>query len=307
MSLRAVLPVLLLLAVATAAGPRAADAARVYRWTDRDGVRHYGDTAPAKSTAAQVVAVPVAADPSPIAGLRTVPINGGFQALADNRLAGPVEVRLRFARQRNIQAEPSLPARAVVPSRASAVVASLGVVDPAQGGDFELRMEVVPGDPRARALDVEYLLPLRGTPLRIDQGFGGSFSHHDEQNRYALDLAAPIGTQVVAARDGVVMEVEGDFGRAGLDRERYGGRANMVRLLHDDGAMSVYAHLKTDGVHVRVGQRVRAGQPIGLSGNTGFTTGPHLHFAVQVNRGMRLESIPFRMRSPQGPMRLRGD
>jgi murein DD-endopeptidase MepM/ murein hydrolase activator NlpD len=81
----------------------------------------------------------------------------------------------------------------------------------------------------------------------------------------------------------------------------------MVRLLHDDGAMSVYAHLKTDGVHVRVGQRVRAGQPIGLSGNTGFTTGPHLHFAVQVNRGMRLESIPFRMRSPQGPMRLRGD
>ena len=81
----------------------------------------------------------------------------------------------------------------------------------------------------------------------------------------------------------------------------------MVRLVHEDGAMSVYAHLKADGVLVRVGQHVRAGQQIGLSGNTGFTTGPHLHFAVQANRGMRLESIPFRMRGPQGPLRLRGN
>ena len=59
-------------------------------------------------------------------------------------------------------------------------------------------------------------------------------------------------------------------------------------------------HIKSraavDGVQVRVGQQVQAGQRIGLSGNTGFSTGPHLHFAVQVNRGMNLVSIPFRMR-----------
>jgi murein DD-endopeptidase MepM/ murein hydrolase activator NlpD len=168
-------------------------------------------------------------------------------------------------------------------------------------------MDAVPGDPRARPRDVEYLLPLDTRALRIDQGFGGSFSHADDQNRHALDLAAPIGTPVLAARDGVVMEVESDFARAGLDRERYGGRANMVRLLHDDGTMSVYAHLDTDGVLVRPGQHVRAGERIGRSGNTGFTSGPHLHFAVQVNRGMRLESIPFRMRGPQGPLRLAGN
>lgn len=306
--MRAVLPALLLLAVATVAGPRIADAAKVYRWTDRNGVRHYGDHVPPDATpAVATVAVASAVDPSPIAALRTVPISGGYQAIADNRLAGPVEVRLRFERQRNIEAEPTLPTRTVVPPRASAVVASLAAIDPAQGGEFELRLDVVPGDPRARVQDVEYLLPLRGAGLRIEQGFGGSFSHRDEQNRYALDLAAPVGTPVIAARDGVVMEVESDFGRAGLDRERYGGRANLVRLVHDDGAMSVYAHLSPDGVLVRVGQRVRAGQQIALSGNTGFTTGPHLHFAVQANRGMRLESIPFRMRGPAGPLRLRGN
>jgi murein DD-endopeptidase MepM/ murein hydrolase activator NlpD len=92
-----------------------------------------------------------------------------------------------------------------------------------------------------------------------------------------------------------VMQVESDFEKAGLDREKYGGRANFVRVLHDDGTMGLYAHLKPEGVLVRVGQRVRQGQRIGLSGNTGFTTGPHLHFAVQVNRGMRLVSIPFRL------------
>ena len=133
--------------------------------------------------------------------------------------------------------------------------------------------------------------------------FGGGFSHGDEQNRYALDFAADIGTVVVAARAGTVMQVESDFSKAGLVQEKYGGRANFVRILHDDGTMALYAHLATNGVHVRVGQRVSAGQQIGLSGNTGFTTGPHLHFAVQANRGMRLMSIPFRMRGVAMPKR----
>lgn len=305
--MRPVLPLLVLSVAALALGPQLADAAKVRSWVDRNGVRHYSDQVPANVPAERVRTTAVPAQPTSIAGLRTLPVDGGYRVLADNRLAGPVEVSLRFARARNIQSEPTLPARVVVPARGSALVATLGIVDPTLGGEYELRMDAVPGDPRARPADAEYLLPLRVRAPRIDQGFGGSFSHADEQNRYALDLAAPVGTPVLAARDGTVMEVESDFARAGLDRERYGGRANMVRLLHDDGAMSVYAHLDTDGVLVRVGQRVRAGQQIGRSGNTGFTSGPHLHFAVQVNRGMRLESIPFRMRGPAGPMRLRGN
>ena len=68
--------------------------------------------------------------------------------------------------------------------------------------------------------------------------------------------------------------------------------------------MAVYAHLQPEGVQVRAGQRVRKGQRIGLSGNTGFTSGPHLHFAVQVNRDMRLVSIPFRMFGPRGILRF---
>jgi len=294
-----------LLAAAIAAAATSSHAGKVYRWVDRNGVTHYGDRAP-DAAAAQVKVIPVRAEPGAIARLRIENDNGRYLAWADNRLSGPIEVMLHFSRSQNVIGNPALPARATVAAGGSSLVAVLSAADPSRGGDFELRMDSLPGDPSARPRDVEYLLPLRQPKFRIDQGYGGGFSHNDPQNRYAVDFAADTGTPVLAARDGVVMQVESDFDRAGLNLEKYGGRANFVRILHDDGAMSLYAHLKTEGALVRVGQRVRAGQQIGLSGNTGFTTGPHLHFAVQVNRGMRLESLPFKMTGPAGPLRIAG-
>lgn len=277
--------------------------AQVYRWVDKNGVVHYGDRQPGNAAVSKVRVIPVPVEPSAIARLRVEAGDGEYLAFADNSLAGPIEVLLGFGRSSNIRGEPALPARATVPARGSVLVARLRAEDPGRNGNFELSLTGVPGNPSARPQDVEYLLPLRQSRSRVDQGFGGQFSHQDEQNRYALDFAAEIGTPVLAARGGTVMQVESDFSKAGLKREKYGGRANFVRIVHDDGSMALYAHLKADGALVRVGQRVSAGQQIGLSGNTGFTTGPHLHFAVQVNRGMQLLSIPFRMRGVAMPRR----
>jgi len=277
-----------------------AHAGKVYRWVDKNGVVHYGDRPPdAKSAQARdVKVIPVRAEPGAMVRLRVENDGGNYMAWADNQIGGPIEVMLGFTKNVNVRGDPPLPARATVPPRGSVLVARLQVADPTRGGEFELRLDGIPGDPSANPRDVAYLLPLQQARGRIDQGFGGRFSHTDPQNRYALDFACVEGTPVLAAREGTVMQVESDFDKAGLDREKYGGRANFVRILHDDGTMGLYAHLKPEGVMVRVGQRVRAGQRIGLSGNTGFTTGPHLHFAVQVNRGMRLESIPFRLQGP---------
>jgi murein DD-endopeptidase MepM/ murein hydrolase activator NlpD len=184
------------------------------------------------------------------------------------------------------------------------LVADISVTDPLRGGDFELTLDGMPGDPASRPQDYDYRLPFDYGRVRVDQGPGGRFSHGDAQNLHAVDFAVPEGTRIVAAREGLVMQVESDFDKAGLNREKYGGRANFIRILHSDGSMALYAHLRAEGVQVRVGQYVRKGQYIGLSGNTGFSTAPHLHFVVQANRGMRLESVPFRMFGPLGQLQF---
>ncbi|MEJ7746828.1 MAG: M23 family metallopeptidase [Luteimonas sp.] len=288
----------LLLGCACVASP-VAGADTIYRWTDRNGIVHYGDHVP-DAPASRVVRIPVRAEPEAMVRLRIEGNDGQYRAWADNALAGPIEVMLHFKQNDNVLTQPALPARALVRANASSLVANLSIVDGRRAGSFDLWMEGIPGDPNAKPTAFEYLVPLQQGGVRINQGFGGRFSHHDAQNRHALDFAAESGTPVLAARGGVVMQVASDFDKAGLNREKYGGRANFVRILHDDGTMALYAHLQESGVHVRLGQRVRQGQRIGLSGNTGFTSGPHLHFVVQVNRGMRLESIPIRMRGPQG-------
>ena len=68
--------------------------------------------------------------------------------------------------------------------------------------------------------------------------------------------------------------------------------------MHDDGTMGVYLHLQRGSVRVQPGQRIATGSPIARSGNTGRSTGPHLHFVVQRNIGLAVESIPFDFNQP---------
>lgn len=236
-------------------------------------------------------AAPAQDAPAALTRLRIEPADGEYLAWADNLLAGPIEVRLDAVGGEPPPSQPMLPARASVPAGGSALVARLSASG--REGWTRLRLRGTPGSSNARPRDVAYRLPL--AQGRIDQGFEGEFSHCDAENRYALDFAVPVGTPVLAARAGIVMQIQDGFHGGGLDYAHDAARANVIRILHEDGSMAVYAHLAEGGAQVRIGQRVDAGQRIGLSGNTGYSTAPHLHFAVQVNRGMQLQSIRFRM------------
>jgi murein DD-endopeptidase MepM/ murein hydrolase activator NlpD len=98
---------------------------------------------------------------------------------------------------------------------------------------------------------------------------------HRGAYKYAYDFAMPIGTTVTAARPGVVAEIRMKF----HDGQPEEGESNWIKIRHADGTIAAYSHLTEHGALVKIGDHVLAGQPIGLSGNTGNTGGiPHLHF-----------------------------
>lgn len=94
---------------------------------------------------------------------------------------------------------------------------------------------------------------------------------------YAVDIAMPIGTPLAAARAGVVAAVRDSF-PDGNDTDL---QENFVMVRHADGTVARYIHLTRGGALVALGDTVRQGQRIALSGNSGQTGGPHLHFDVQ--------------------------
>lgn len=221
--------------------------------------------------------------------------------LAGNRLAGPVQMEIRLREADNMAADPPLPYRVVLPPYSSSVAVALRLLDSRQNGSIRYAYGYMPGDPAARpAADFPYRPPIApGQEYRISQGFFGQHSHQGEQNQYAVDLDMPEHTPVYAARAGVVLAVESGVADSG-DATELRFHANYVRILHDDGGMAVYAHLAPGNAVIAPSQPVAAGQLIGYSGSSGYSTGPHLHFAIQRNAGMRLESLPFHFAAPGG-------
>jgi len=148
--------------------------------------------------------------------------------------------------------------------------------------------------------DYVYSLPYApGTTHKITQGYDGKFSHQGS-NKYAIDWQMPEGTPVCAARGGLVVKVKDDSDRGGPNI-KYDPFNNYVLIRHDDGTLGHYCHLKKGGVTVKPGDLVKTGQVIAHSGNTGFSSGGHLHFCVfMAHDGRERASIPVKFRDARG-------
>ncbi len=134
-----------------------------------------------------------------------------------------------------------------------------------------------------------YELPIaRGTNEYISQGYFGKISHHQE---YALDFDLSEGTPVYAVRAGTVVKVVDNFNKSCPDAScmQYN---NFIIIRHNDGSYADYAHLKQNGALAELGDEVSAGDLIAYSGNTGWTTGPHLHLVIFVPAVNKRKTIP---------------
>lgn len=138
-----------------------------------------------------------------------------------------------------------------------------------------------------------------GASYKVSQAFPMHFTHTTPADQYAVDIALPDGTPVDAAREGTVINIQHDKYLVAATPAMM-DQANMVEILHDDGTIAIYAHLHWDSVRVQPGQFVRRGEYIANSGNTGFSTGAHLHFAVVRNGGLAAQSVPVEFAGPGG-------
>ncbi len=142
-----------------------------------------------------------------------------------------------------------------------------------------------------------YRLPFAsGKAFRVDQGAGGAFTHTgNDQN--AIDFGMPEGTAIRAAREGTVEVVVDRFDGGGANLS-FRESVNFILIRHPDGTYGEYVHLRRGGARVKPGDKVKARQLLGESGNTGYTQGPHLHFAVfSPSDGTKRETFPIRFRT----------
>jgi murein DD-endopeptidase MepM/ murein hydrolase activator NlpD len=274
----------------------------IYIWEDEEGVTHFADRKPRAAADHEITIQRAEAEPKDLISVRRTGPQDDPVWLFDNRIYGPVTVRIALAEADNVVTEPRLPADFVLASRQQRELVTIGPLDERRSWRYRFETAALPGRSDARHRpERPYRPPIPpGSRHRIGQAFGGEHSHRSAGSYHAVDIQMPLGTPVHAARGGRVMDVARHFHGAGDNPEYDGPRANFVRILHDDGSMAVYAHLDFEGVTVRPGQRVARGAVIGRSGNTGFSTGPHLHFVVQVNRDMQLVSVPFEFEDENG-------
>ncbi len=214
----------------------------------------------------------------------------GYKILADNDEVTPVSVKMNLKLE-NLHSSNGNNKIFVVPAKTKKhVLIDLEIIERRKRLKLGFESTYNFGDHHQEQYDIDftYYLPFqKGAEFWLSQGYNGAVSH---QNENALDFKMPIGTKVYAARGGIVVDVEDGYNKSCTTSEcaKYN---NYILIYHSDGTFAEYTHLKQHGVRVKIGDTIKIGQFIGLSGDVGWATGPHLHFIVFLQRLKKRETL----------------
>jgi murein DD-endopeptidase MepM/ murein hydrolase activator NlpD len=291
-----VLCVVLASSVAASAG-----AQKLYKYQDANGVWVFTDRQPGSDRNYEESALARRFE-KPEVRLLQRSGEAGIVLVAQNTFFAPVQIAYRLTDTDNVAAATKKSGLAMLPPRSDTDLVWVQKASAGVAMSFQSEFQFLPGDPAAEHRPTEpYRFPwAAGGAVRVSQAYPDAITHQDPSSTHAIDFVMPIGTPVYAARGGTVIEVASDFFEGGVNPAVDGPRANVVRVLHDDGTMSLYGHLNWNSIRVVPGQRVARGEYLADSGNTGFTTGPHLHFVVQRNRGGAIVSVPIEFAGDRG-------
>jgi len=272
-----------------------ASAQSLYKYRGENGEWIYADRPPDDGSMAEVRQLENREPDGEIA------VTYGFvgqsvQLVAHNKFFAPIELMLEIRVIRGMQyPDPDQELRWVLPPQSDVPILELPLLEDGSSPYLDYQFTYLAGDPAAQHRPPgPYRAPFAiATNYPVTQAYPQIATHTTRDSYHAVDLAMPIGTDIFAARDGIVFDVASTNFTGGLDPVRDGPNANVVRILHDDGTYAIYAHLNTNSIRVKPGDHVRRGEYIADSGNTGFSSGPHLHFAVVRNAGMHIESVPI--------------
>lgn len=240
------------------------------------------------ATAALLIACAAGLVAPAAAGLRDYPFRveriaarGYFELMAHNEGPATMTVHMTISGE-NIASDVAWPITRAVPPYTSVSLSRSFPEDPKKPAKLGYTESIQYGDFRAaHPAETKYRLPYQdGVAHRITQAYGDPLTTHvGHHHQHAVDFAMPEGTAIVATRDGVVIDVTLDYDTGGLYLDLR-DKANGVAIQHADGTVAHYGHLSKRTSPVKMGQRVTAGTVIGYAGNTGFSSGPHLHYAV---------------------------
>ena len=274
----------------------------LYKYKGPDGEWVYTDRAPEKEPTSEVRELPTG-EKDPVVTVAHRIVDNQIQLYAANEFYAPVELVLALDVLKDVKMPPADQSmRWILPARSDTELMQLDALHEFAEPIVSYRYIYLHGDPRAEHnTDRAYRAPFAlANKFKVSQAFPIGVTHNTADSYYAVDIVMPIGTDIYAAREGMVTEVASTNFRAGTDPEEEGASANLVRILHDDGTFAIYAHLNWNTIRVRPGDDVKRGEYIADSGNTGFSSGPHLHFVVLRNDGMRVESLPVVFEGPNG-------